>query len=112
MRQVATIIFLGCLLFLSALKLPAYAHEAIPTASNPLGWTYDYSCCSLKDCWQSKDEDVKVTKDGYFIEATKETFKYGDYPIKRSKDEFYHRCSIAGDPTARTICLYVPDRGF
>jgi len=95
-----------------ALALKVEAHDAKPTASQPLGWTYDYSCCSLKDCREVDDKAVKVDGQGYTIVATGEVILYSDTRIKRSRDEFYHWCSVAGEETSRTLCLYVPDRGL
>lgn len=95
------------------LLLPAVAHEAPPSKTQPLGWTYDYSCCSALDCRQVDPAAVSETSKGYVIKLTGELVPYGDKRIKRSKDEFYHQCTIGGDPKAtHSICLYVPDRGF
>lgn len=91
----------------------AMAHDAIPTATQPLGWTYDYSCCSTMDCSEVKDSAVKVTKEGYQIAATGEVIPWTDKRIKRSKDEYYHRCTPGGKVDAPlSLCLYVPDRGL
>lgn len=90
----------------------ARAHDALPTASQPLGWTYDYSCCSLADCREVKDSAVKEDSKGFTIVATGELIPHGDKRIKRSKDEFWHWCSVAGLPDSRSLCLYVPDRGI
>lgn len=90
----------------------AAAHEAIPTAAQPLGWAYDYSCCSLADCREVKASAVKVDSDGYTIVATGELLAYGDKRIRRSKDEFFHWCSVAGLADSKSLCLYVPDGTF
>lgn len=90
----------------------AYPHDAEPTAGQPLGWAYDYSCCSLADCREVKDSSVSEDSRGFTIVATGELIPYGDTRIKRSKDEFFHWCSVAGKPDSRSLCLYVPDRGI
>lgn len=87
------------------------AHDAIASKKQPMGWTYDYSCCSVNDCSEVDDKAVKVTEYGYQIVRTKEVIPYNDKRIKRSKDEFYHRCVPGGNVDAiRSLCLYVPDR--
>jgi len=91
----------------------AWPHEAIPTAAQPLGWTYGWECCSGLDCAQAADEAVSTGPTGYRITMTGEVIGYADKRIKRSRDEFYHRCTHGGnlnDP--KSICLYVPDRGL
>lgn len=91
----------------------SWPHEAPPSKTQPLGWTYDYSCCSAFDCRSVGTTAVTETPQGYTIKLTGEIIPYGDKRIKRSKDEFYHQCTIGGDPKAtHSICLYVPDRGF
>lgn len=91
----------------------AQAHDAIPTATQPLGWTYDYSCCNTMDCSQAVDGLIKVTKEGYQVATTGEVIPWTDKRLKRSKDEFYHRCTPGGKADApRSLCLYVPDTGF
>lgn len=92
---------------------PAAAHDAPPSKTQPLGWTYDYSCCSAFDCREVGNLAVSTTKEGYVVKLTGEVIPYGDHRIKRSKDEFFHQCTIGGDPNAkRSICLYVPDTGL
>jgi hypothetical protein len=91
----------------------AYAHEAPKSVSQPLGWTYGWECCSIRDCAPVEKSGIGETSAGYVIRQTGEVIAYGDTRIKRSKDELYHRCTPAGDmDAARSICLYVPDRGF
>jgi hypothetical protein len=110
---IAFLLFLASLGVLIALSAkPAGAHEAIPTAAQPLGWTYDYSCCSSTDCREVKTKAVKEDETGFTITATGEIIPHGDSRIHRSKDEFYHWCSVAGADDSRSICLYVPDKGL
>ncbi len=91
----------------------ARAHDAMPTAANPLGWQYGIACCSNFDCRQLNDDEVAETSTGYLIKATGEEIAYSDKRIKQSKDEYYHQCTPGGKVDApRSICLYVPDRGF
>lgn len=92
---------------------PAYAHDALPTAAQPEGWTYGWECCNLRDCRRLEHHSIRETSAGYLVKATEELIPYGDKRVKRSRDEFFHQCTPAGDPKAkRSICLYVPDRGF
>lgn len=39
-------------------------------------------------------------------------FVMTDARIKRSPDGKFHWCSVAGADDSRTICLFVPPRGF
>jgi hypothetical protein len=89
-----------------------WPHDALPTAAQPEGWTYDAGCCSVQDCWRLKHDEIKVVDGGYRIEATQEIVPFNDSRVKRSRDEYYHRCSSAGVVEGYTICLYVPDMGF
>ncbi|CAN7492138.1 hypothetical protein LJR231_003443 [Phyllobacterium sp. LjRoot231] len=87
--------------------VPAFAHEA------PTGWTYGLECCSNKDCWQEKEGAITETPNGYKVVLTNELILYNDKRIKKSKDEFFHRCTLSGDPNAgRSLCLYVPNKGY
>jgi hypothetical protein len=91
----------------------AQAHEATDVNGQPLGWTYGWECCSGMDCSVSGDRAISEIREGYRVEMTGEVIPYGDKRIKRSRDEFLHRCTPGGVATApRSICLYVPDRGF
>lgn len=96
-------ILAACLLF----TVPAFAHEA------PTGWQYGWECCSNRDCWQENAGAIEELVNGYRVVLTGEVIAYGDKRIKMSKDEFFHRCTRAGDPADdRSLCLYVPNRGF
>lgn len=97
----------------------AAAHEAIPTAAQPKGWTYPGNCCSGVDCREvgmgaQSNQSVKVleTDQGYQISTTGEVIAYGDTKIKDSPDGVPHWCSTAGKNDGKTICLFVPPRGF
>lgn len=91
----------------------ARAHVALPTAAAPLGWSYGYECCSSTDCARAPAGDISTVEGGYRINSTGEVIPYNDRRIKRSRDEFYHRCAIGGNfKLDRSLCLYVPDQGF
>lgn len=95
------------------MAMTAHAHDALPTASQPLGWTYGWDCCSSTDCSQSSSDDISETPAGYVVKRTGEVIGYSDKRLRRSKDEFFHRCAPKGDFDApKSLCLYVPDRGF
>jgi hypothetical protein len=100
---------LGCKFFIGALiySAPVSAHNA------PLGWAYGFDCCSMIDCWQEKDGAIAVTSQGYRVVLTGEIIPYGDMRIRRSGDQFFHRCTAAGDPrVGHSICLYVPAMSY
>jgi hypothetical protein len=91
---------------------PAGAHEAPPTGQQPVGWTYPWACCSGQDCGRA-DGDVTEGPDGYVIGHTGEVVPYGDRRVKDSPDGEFHWCAHrAGIDAGRTICLFVPPRGF
>lgn len=99
-----------------ATAVVAAAHDA------PSGWSYDPGCCNTTDCRQvsgsastSKVRVVEITG-GYRIikpgSAEPEDIGWNDSRIRSSKDGEYHWCSGAGLDYTRTICLYIPDRGY
>lgn len=91
------------------------AHDAIPTAAKPNGWSYPFACCSGFDCREvraGKDKTVVETDKGYVIKATGELIPFGDKRIKNSPDGEFHWCSHGGRDTGGTICLFVPPRSF
>lgn len=96
----------------------AFAHDARPTAARPQGWSYPFSCCSGYDCREVGDSrsgqriTVAEIPEGYRISATGEVLAYGDTRIRNSPDGEFHWCSVAGADDSRTICLFVPPRGF
>ena len=99
-------------LLLALVCAPALAHDAKPTAMQPLGWKYGWECCNLMDCREVPFDAVEESSKGYVIRATGEVIPYGDKRIKQSKDEYFHWCSKGGKADSETICLYTPDRGF
>lgn len=112
LRRYAVVLAIAGAFFVLLLGI-AMAHEAEDVNGQPLGWLYGYECCSGVDCSVSGDKAISEIPEGYRIELTGEVIPYGDKRIKQSRDEFFHRCTPGGIATApRSICLYVPDRGF
>jgi hypothetical protein len=91
---------------------PARAHDALPTAAKPNGWSYPTYCCSGVDCREVADKAISERPEGYVIKYTGEVVAYSDYRVKNSPDGVYHWCSVAGADNGRTICLFVPPKGF
>lgn len=93
----------------------AEAHDALPTAAKPQGWKYPFSCCSGYDCREvtsGPQGTVREKPEGYVIAKTGEVVAYGDTRLKDSPNGEFHWCSVAGADDSRTICLFVPPRGF
>jgi len=113
-------------LLMATITGPARAHMALPTAAQPLGWSYLPSCCATKDCAQAVGFRVRETSRGYAFsiepgqhpmldtEAYSDLIPYGDKRVKDSPDGLFHVClsGQAKRKPSRTICLYVPPRGF
>lgn len=85
--------------------------EARPHSA-PSGWAYPLECCSNQDCREVADADVFEGPDGYRLVASGEVVPYADARVKDSPDGRFHWCSTGGSDTGRTICLFVPPRGF
>lgn len=104
---------------------PAFPHQA------PMGWSYDRSCCSGKDCHQIDDASVSEGAMGYTVTLTPDqhhqlmqprTFfvEHGSERIRPSPDGRYHACiTMEGEWFANgaviggyLVCLYVPPRAF
>ncbi|MEQ1953448.1 hypothetical protein ABMA59_18750 [Mesorhizobium sp. CN2-181] len=92
--------------------MSAAAHDATPTAAKPNGWSYPFSCCSGYDCREVPQTSIGERPEGYVIEGTGEVLGYQDARLKNSPDGEYHWCSVAGADNSRTICLFVPPKGF
>lgn len=90
----------------------AVAHDAKPTASMPNGWSYPFSCCSGYDCREVTPQSISERPEGYVIRGTGEVVAYSDTRIRNSPDGEYHWCSVAGANDGRTICLFVPPKGY
>lgn len=96
----------------AGMAAPATAHDAIPTAAKPQGWSYPFSCCSGYDCREVSSTQVSEKPEGYVIKGTGEVVAYSDARLKDSPDGEYHWCSVAGADDSRTICLFVPPRSY
>lgn len=90
----------------------AYSHDAIKTAMQPKGWSYPTSCCSTTDCREVLSKQIGERPEGYVIKGTGEVIGHSDTRLKNSPDGIYHWCSVAGEENSRTICLFVPPRGY
>lgn len=87
--------------------LPAGAHDA------PKGWSYPWACCANQDCQELASNNISERPDGYMIARTGEVIPYMDKRVKDSPDGEYHWCAHPGGLDAgRTICLFVPPKGF
>lgn len=102
----------GAALLLTVLSFSAHAHDALPTAGLPEGWSYPFACCSGFDCRAVSDKAIGERPEGYVIQGTGEVVGYGDMRVKNSPDGAFHWCSVAGANDGRTICLFVPPRSF
>lgn len=91
---------------------PGLAHDAMPTAAQPNGWTYPFACCSGYDCREVSKKAISERPEGYVILGTGEVLSYTDTRVKNSPDGAFHWCSVAGANNGRTICLFVPPRGY
>lgn len=90
----------------------ARAHDALPSAAQPQGWSYPFSCCSGYDCREVADKAIGERPEGYVIKGTGEVITFTDTRIKNTPDGVFHWCSVAGADDGHTICLFVPPRGF
>jgi hypothetical protein len=87
----------------------ASAHDA------PTGWSYPAGCCAGSDCREVPDSAISEPSQAhqiYIIKATGEMIPPGDARIKPSPDGRFHWCSVNGRDDSRTICLFVPPKGF
>ncbi|WP_274628803.1 hypothetical protein [Arvimicrobium flavum] len=99
-------------LLLALIPNVSFAHDAIPTAAQPQGWSYPFACCSNFDCRMVSSKSISERPEGYMIKDTGEVVSYADARIKQSPDGEFHWCSVAGEDRSRTICLFVPPRGY
>jgi hypothetical protein len=90
----------------------AVAHDAVPTAAKPNGWSYPFACCSGFDCREVSATQISERPEGYVIEGTGEVVSHADTRLKDSPDGEYHWCSVAGKNDGKTICLFVPPRSY
>jgi len=92
--------------FLWSYATPSAAHDA------PAGWKYPYACCSGIDCRPVAKKQISERPEGFVIQNTGEVIASSDTRLRNSPDGEYHWCSVAGEEHSRTICLFVPPRGF
>lgn len=91
----------------------AWPHDALPTAARPLGWSYPFACCANYDCETVSESAVIEGARGYEIRSTGELIPMSDKRVKDSPDGQFHWCAHrAGLDAGKTICLFVPPRGF
>ncbi|UCI05886.1 hypothetical protein [Mesorhizobium sp. B1-1-8] len=95
------------------LSMPAFAHDALPTAAKPQGWSYPFACCANYDCKEVPQSSVGERPEGYVIKGTGEVVAYSDKRVKNSPDGEYHWCAHqAGLDAGKTICLFVPPPSY
>lgn len=87
------------------------AHQALPTAAQPQGWTYPLNCCSGKDCREIPRSWVRETPDGWRL-PNGNVVAYNDARKRNSPDGEYHWCTVNGDFKGNTICLFVPPPSY
>jgi hypothetical protein len=110
---IALVVFLAALIAIVAWSArPARAHDALPTAAKPQGWSYPFSCCSGYDCREVPEADIVEGARGYEIRRTGELIVMTDVRVKDSPDGKFHWCSVAGADDSRTNCLFVPPRSY
>lgn len=91
----------------------AVAHDATPTSAKPQGWSYPFACCANDDCKEMADADIVEGARGYEIRSTGELIPLSDKRVRQSPDGRFHWCAHqAGLDAGKTICLFVPPRGF
>lgn len=110
-RALAAYWFVTCSGVLAAVTSAA-AHDALPTAAKPQGWSYPFYCCSGYDCRAVPQTAISERPEGYVIKGTGEVVTYRDTRLKVSPDGEYHWCSVAGANNSKTICLFVPPRAY
>ena len=81
------------------------------TMRHPAGAT-PRACCSGIDCREVTDRAISERPGGYVVKGTGEMIAYTDTRVKDSPDGVYHWCSVRGADDSRTICLFVPPKGF
>lgn len=87
----------------------ARAHEA------PTGWAYPTTCCTKLDCREVAESAISEPtreRQTFIIKRTGEQIIPTDSRIRPSPDGRFHWCSVQGADNTRTICLFVPPKGF
>jgi hypothetical protein len=91
----------------SAFSTPALAHDA------PAGWSYPFDCCANYDCQEISSKAISERPEGYVVQTTGEVVGYRDKRVRNSPDGEFHWCAHqSGLDAGKTICLFVPPRGF
>lgn len=111
MMKILVVGIVAVIVGLLALAMQADAHQAEPTAMQPLGWSYPVNCCSNQDCRKIPASWVREQPDGSYRLPTGEVVAHGDHRRKDSPDGQYHWCQIGGSPKGATICLFIPPPG-
>lgn len=87
--------------------VPASAHDA------PAGWSYPFACCANYDCQEVSSRAISERPEGYVVQTTGEVVGYRDKRVRNSPDGEFHWCAHkSGLDAGKTICLFVPPRGF
>jgi hypothetical protein len=97
---------------LLALAIFAGVPSAVRAHEAPSGWKYPISCCSNYDCREVAESAIIERPEGYVIKTTGEVIPMTDRKVRPSPDGVFHWCSVGGRADSRTICLFVPPRGF
>lgn len=113
-----------------AILYHALAHDAIPTQAQPLGWRYDWECCSIADCARVDKRNVTEGPEGVTVRLAKGdhpmllwdaeiTIPYSSKQLRISKDGDFHVCHdrqfLKPDGSkyeGKFLCVYLPPRGF
>lgn len=85
----------------------------VPGPARPHSW-YPYRCCSGRDCFEAGPAAIVATHDGWRIESSGEVIPFDDPRVNPTPPEggqVFHVCFLAADPTARALCLFVPEFG-
>lgn len=108
------------LAMLACSGVSAQQHDEHTIPHNPLDskhW-YPTECCNLTDCFPLEEGDVIERDGGFYIQSTKEHFKYNE--TRPSGDNRFHRCDYqrqSGTNTIRRLgsntkpCFFVPTGG-
>lgn len=108
---------IGAAAFVSIFTAPAYPHDALPTAAQPQGWSYPFSCCAGFDCREIPASAVQERPDGYHV-----TLRPGQHPMvkapmsfvwpyataRSAPDGLYHACISA---QSKPLCFFAGARG-
>lgn len=82
-------------LFAVLTTTPPAADDAKPAAAQPNGWTYPFSCCSVFDCREIREQVVVEDPIGYPIKVIGELITSRDTRIKNSPDVQFHQYTVS-----------------